>query len=342
MKSTKEKVLEYLEANNRKYVSGQEIGRELFLTRSSVWKAIKSLKEAGYEIDGISNRGYRLVLSADKLSKPAIESFLGTGNDYPEIFVFDEVDSTNDRARQMAVEGADNLVVISDYQSKGRGRRGRSFFSPKGSGLYMSFLLKTDIEAAKATGITCMAAVAVCRAIERIGIELENNRTGEISENAINPRIKWVNDIFLNGKKICGILTEGFTSFEEGAASFVIIGIGMNLYEPLEGFPDDIKKTAGVLFSGKCSDDNIRNKLCGYVIEELVSLHNSNSEAFIDEYREKSMLIGSYVKINQFNNRLENSYARVTGIDNECRLLVEYDNGETEALSSGEVSVVKY
>lgn len=343
MKTTKEKVLEYLKVNNRAYVSGQEIADSLYMTRASVWKAIKALQNEGYEIDGVSNRGYRLIISADSLNKSAIDKIVSANGIELETYLFEETESTNDRAKELAEAGKRSLVVISDYQSKGRGRRGRTFYSPKGAGLYMSFLMDTGIEAAKAAKLTAMAAVAVCRAIDRILEEISSNR-GNTADSEVfgNPKIKWVNDIYLGDKKICGILTEGFSSLEEGNASNVIVGIGINIYQPKDGFPEEIKKTAGVLLPDGYSENDLRNRLCAYVILELIGLHNSNNTSFIEEYRKRSMLIGNYVRINQFNENQNNKYAKVLGIDDECRLLVEYDDKKIEYLSSGEVSVVKY
>ena len=207
-------------------------------------------------------------------------------------------------------------------------RRGRSLFSPKGCGLYISFLLhpKTDIE--KATQATCMAAVAVCKAIEKL--------TGK------DVKIKWVNDIFLDGKKICGILTEGATSLEDGSLSYMVIGIGINLYIPKDGFPDEIKNIAGVLFPEGELEEDMKNRLSAGIIRELTNLLGSGDiNDYLEDYRSRSMLIGNYVKILN-GGTVSGGYGKVEGIDDECHLIVRRDNGEVEALSSGEVSVVRY
>lgn len=324
---TKDRVLALLEANNMNFVSGQEIADKLFITRAGIWKAVKSLREEGYCIEAVSNRGYRLVLEKDILLKEKIDELItDTGL---ETIVLEETESTNDDARRLAMEGKSNLVVISDYQTRGKGRRGRSFLSPKGCGLYMSFLLHPTMDISKATRITCMIAVAAARAIEEV--------TGKYSF------IKWVNDLYYNEKKIAGILTEGFTSIEDGTLSHVIIGIGINMYMPPEGFPEDLKDKAGVLMPEGQTSTDLRNRLCASIIKNFMSMYGLGEKAdFLDEYRERSNLIGGYVKVIPSGLEPLKGYAKVLSIDDEFRLVVRHDNGEEEALSTGEVSVVKY
>lgn len=324
---TKEKVLDLLESKNMNFVSGQEIADTLFLTRAGVWKAVKALREDGYKIEAVNNRGYRLVLEKDLLLKGRIDELIkDTGL---ETLVLDEIDSTNDHARRLAMDGASDLVVISDYQTKGKGRRGRSFLSPKGTGLYMSFLLHPTMDISKATKITCMIAVAAAKAIEKV--------TGK------DPKIKWVNDLYLNDRKISGILTEGFTSLEDGSLSHVIVGIGINMYMPPEGFPEEIKDKAGVLMPEGMTETDLRNRICAAVINEFMALYTKGEDAdFLDDYRKRSNLIGGYVKVIPSGLEPLKGYAKVLSIDDEFRLVVEHDNGKVEALSTGEVSVVKY
>jgi len=325
---TKDKVLNLLKDNINTYVSGQEIANSLSLTRASVWKSIKALRENGCNIEAINNKGYCLVGDSDALSESSIRSFLKTSNDF-SLIIKDEVDSTNDVARLLESEYPSNdFAVITDCQTKGRGRRGRSFYSPKGSGLYMSFLIRPGIELNRATLLTCMSAVAVCRAISSVC--------------NIEPSIKWVNDIFIDDRKIAGILTEGFTSMEDGSLSYMIVGIGINITVPRNGFPVEISKTAGSLYKNT-APENIKNKLCAAIIDNFMTAYRSNDMTFIKEYKSRSNLIGHYVKVNPaINSGNLNGYALVKGIDDDCHLLVEYDNGKTEVLSSGEVSVVKY
>lgn len=326
--TTKENVLKLLSEHNSNFVSGQEIADTLYITRAGIWKAVNALRKDGYNIEAVTNKGYRLRLEKDILSLEGVQRNLDKDGIEIKVNVYDEVASTNDLAKEYAVSHSDDIVMIANYQTKGRGRRGRSFFSPKGCGLYISFLLhpKTDIE--KATQATCMAAVAVCKAIEKI--------TGK------DVKIKWVNDIFLDGKKICGILTEGATSLEDGSLSYMVIGIGINLYIPKDGFPDEIKNIAGVLFTEGELEEDMKNRLSAGIIRELTNLLGSGDiNDYLEDYRSRSMLIGNYVKILN-GGTVSGGYGKVEGIDDECHLIVRRDNGEVEALSSGEVSVVRY
>ena len=326
--TTKDRVLNLLEESTDKFISGEEIAGELSLTRGGVWKAIKALKEKGYVIEAVTNKGYRLMTEGDVLSKGRIDSFLCERNCHIDTYVYESLTSTNDVCREYAGEGASDLVVIADYQTKGRGRRGRSFFSPTGTGIYMSFLLHPSDDIHEATLITCMAAVALCRAIE------------EVTDR--HPSIKWVNDVFVNGKKISGILTEGLTSLEEGKFAYIIVGIGINVYEPEGGFPEEIKDIAGTLLDKEKHYKDTRNKLCAALIDNFLRLYqNGGKEDFLDEYRKKSFLIGENVRVMQANKIVEKGKAKVLGIDDECRLTVEYEDGTKEALFTGEVSVVK-
>lgn len=332
--STKNKVLELLNNNCNRFLSGQQMAEELYVTRAAIWKAIKSLESEGYPIEAVTNRGYRLkrefnIPKKDEIILYLQENYAGLIPDNININVFDEVESTNDSIRTWINDEV--CVVIAGSQTKGRGRRGRSFFSPNGTGIYMSVLVHPDIPVSKATALTCIMAVAICRAIKEV--------TG------IDTQIKWVNDIYYKGKKIAGILTEAVTSIEDGSVSYVIMGAGINLYEPVEGFPADIKDVAGALLNSQ-SDEGLGSRLCGAIIGSFFEIYNNMSEfGYIEEYKRRSLLTGNYVKVLQYgadNEKLCNSYAYVEGIDDECRLLVRYDDGTTEKLSTGEVSVVKY
>lgn len=324
---TKEKVLALLKENANSYVSGQEIADTLFITRAGIWKAIKALREEGYSIDAINNRGYCLEADTESISESKIQALL---KQTINVVVFDSIGSTNDEARKIADKAvSDDYLVTANSQTSGRGRRGRSFYSPDNTGLYMSLLLHPNDNIAKATRITCMAAVSVCRAISEV--------TG------IEPVIKWVNDIFVNDKKIAGILSEGYTSMEDGSLSYVIVGIGINIYPPKDGFPAEIKKTAGALLKKSDKDKEVKTALCASIVNHFYDIYTSDSENYIDEYKQRSYLTGHYVKIMQADGRSsDKGYGLVLEIDDNCHLVVKYDDGSIESLSTGEVSVVKY
>ncbi|MCQ2543221.1 MAG: biotin--[acetyl-CoA-carboxylase] ligase [Lachnospiraceae bacterium] len=333
--STKEKVYDILKESGSNFISGEEIANRIYVTRAAVWKAIKSLEKEDIKIEAITNKGYRLMETEKIINKAAIFNEINT--EYAEfeylkdihIEAFQTVGSTNDLAREYANNGEKEAVFIADCQTKGRGRKGRDFYSPTSTGLYMSFLLFPHTDFAHATNYTCMAAECICRAIKKV--------TG------IDTKIKWVNDIYYNDKKIAGILTEGIASLEDGRLSHVIIGAGINIYTPYDGFPDDIKKKAGALLANNV-DSEVRDRLAGAIIGEFYkSYKEPDKYPFFEGYKEKSMLVGNYVKILPYGDSKEkNDYALVTGIDDECRLLIKYEDGRTDALSSGEVSVVKY
>ncbi|MBQ7581999.1 MAG: biotin--[Lachnospiraceae bacterium] len=343
MKRTKDKVFEILQSSPGVYLSGQEIADRLYVTRAAVWKAVRALQSDGMKIEAVTNRGYRLIKNTDTLAAERILDELAAyaldqhmGDDLTSVLrnlsgricVHDRVESTNTLAKELAnSEGPHFAVIIADEQTAGRGRRGRSFVSPAGCGIYMSILLKPDKLDNLATGFTCMMAVAACRAISQV-LHLEAG-------------IKWVNDLYLNDRKIAGILTEGTVSLEDNTISDVIIGIGINVYTPAEGLPDSVKNIAGSLLGQERVTPDLRNRLCAAVIAEFFRIYKGNGiPGIIDEYRMRSVLIGQYVRISDFSGTYR--YAVVEGIDDTCHLLVRYENGKTEALSSGEVSVAKY
>ena len=227
--STREKVLNILKQNPNAFVSGQEIADTLFLTRAGIWKAIKSLRESGFTIESVTNKGYRLVCDYDGINMDFIKTSLPE-NLPLKYYSYEEVTSTNDIAREHANEKSD-ILIAANSQTNGRGRKGRIFFSPKDTGLYFSLLIHPEIPFSKATYITCIAAESLVLAIQdSLGIETS---------------IKWVNDIFLKEKKIAGILTETFGSLEEEFPEYVVVGVGINIYPFGEELPSDIKKRAG-------------------------------------------------------------------------------------------------
>ena len=221
--SSKSNILQILEKNRGTYVSGEELAQQLQISRSAIWKAISELKKEGYQIISVTNKGYCLSDATDVISAEGIGPYLTNGSQ-DMIHVFKTVDSTNLVAKKMALEQAPHgTVVLAEEQTAGRGRMGRSFHSPAGSGIYMSFILRPNLTSNDAVLITTAASVAVARAIE----EVTHIHTG----------IKWVNDVYMNGKKICGILTEALTDFESGGIESIILGIGINFSTAVSSFP---------------------------------------------------------------------------------------------------------
>ena len=325
--STKEKILGLLEANRDKYFSGEELARELNVSRTAVWKAIKSLQSEGYEVDAVTHKGYALSSNSDILSRQGIIKYLNDNLKNLKIDVFKTIDSTNTYIKKsLDLNLPEGYTVISTEQTAGRGRYGRSFFSPKNLGLYWSILLHPTKFAAKdAVKVTTMAAVAMCEAIEEL--------------TDLKPQIKWVNDIYIDGKKVCGILTEGVISMESGLLESAILGTGVNLYAPEGGFPEEIKDIATALFSEsqKNETQDIQNHLIASFINRFFYYYNSGDDSeYSDKYRKYSFVIGK--KITVVIGDKERS-ALVLGIDNDCQLEVKYDDGSYESLSHGEINI---
>lgn len=312
--STKEEVLKVLIRNSNDYFSGEDLAARLGKSRAAVWKAVKTLQKEGYIIDAITNRGYRLSEDNDILNSEIVKSRLS--NDI-EVIYYPSIDSTNNQAKRLVSEGRNNtMLIICDEQTAGRGRQGKSFYSPALTGIYMSFVTHPMTALQNAVTATTAAAVAVCRAIEKL-----TDR---------KPKIKWVNDVYLDGKKICGILTEAVTDFETQTVTSVIIGVGMNI--KTIDFPDDVENAS-------CLGSNVkRADLIAEIANELYRINNSDYSDFISYYRSHSMIIGE--KINFIKNNMVTP-ATAIEIDSEGGLVVQLETGEIKTLRSGEISIRK-
>ena len=337
--STKEEVLKLLNSNKGCFISGQEIAGALNVSRAAVWKAIKSLESDGLMIEAVTNKGYRLDDGVDIIDPSYIEGGLKDRGIGIRVFHKDETGSTNVDAVELLKESDVPVLVIADKQNAGRGRKGRDFYSPKGSGLYMSLAMRDAMTLMKTAKVTAVAAVAVSQAIDRVVFGGEERSL-----------IKWVNDIYVDDKKVCGILSEAMISMEDEASGTVVVGIGINVYEPAGGFPDDISKRAGYLIGqydrgryagGPGGGAAIRSDLAKEIISGFFH-YLGKPEDSLRIYRDRSYLTDKYVTVNSFipNDKRAGCRARVIGIDDECRLLIEYDDKSREALSSGEVSVL--
>ena len=243
------------------------------------------------------------------LSKETIDSLI---KEPLQVFVYDTVTSTNDVAKELCKNNDGCILVVSDGQTNGRGRQGKSFFSPKGSGLYFSLVFNTDAPAFEFTGVTCACAVACSRAIDKL--------------THLSSKIKWVNDIYIDNKKVCGILVQSVS--ENGIVKKLIVGIGINV--STVDFPDEIKDIAASI--GKKIDRNI---LAAEIANNITELIFENPEKYIDEYKEKSNVIGK--EITYFKDNVAHT-AQAVDIDEKGGLIV-LENGETTTLTSGEISV---
>lgn len=321
--TTKEKLLALLENSKGTFFSGEEIARTLQVSRAAVWKAVNALREDGYTIDAATNKGYRLSPDSDILSPQGIRRFLKPEYRDLDLTVLPTAPSTNALVREKANQGRpEGCIIIACEQTDGRGRYGRQFFSPVDSGVYLSLLLRpTAYSPQQATCLTAAAAAAMCQAIEAV--------TGQ------QPGIKWVNDIFLHGKKVCGILTEAAVGLETGTLNYMVLGAGVNLYPPAEGFPEEIQSIAGSVLERSCPE--AKNRLVGEFLNRFWDFYSHpECRAYLEDYRARSLAIGRNVTVLSAGKAVS---AYAYGIDDDFRLLVRYENGDTEALSYGEIRI---
>lgn len=310
--STKKKVLNSLISNSNTYISGEGLAKMLDLSRAAVWKAIKSLQKDGYKIDAVTNKGYRLNDENDIITEELIRSRLESNL---KVIYYPTIDSTNTEAKRLIANGENaEMLIVADEQTAGRGRQGKSFYSPALTGIYMTYVYHPMNSLNNAVAITTSASVAVCKAIEA----LTNKQ----------PEIKWVNDVYLDDKKICGILTEAVTDFETGTVTSIIIGIGMNI--KTVDFPSDIKNASSLNANVKRSD------LIGAITNELRKINTAGYDEFIEYYRKHSMIIGKKINFIQ-NDKVTPAIA--TEIDENGGLVVTLENGKTQTLKSGEISI---
>lgn len=311
----RDRILLLLEKNKGKFISGQEIAENAGVSRSAVAKCVAMLKSEGFQIRSVNNQGHCLELESDILSESGIRANLE--DEGVEIEVFESIDSTNSEAKRRIAQGLDSdAIFASETQTAGRGRRGKSFYSPSSSGIYFSAVLHPEVGLADSTAMTSAAAVAVCEALSSI----TNKR----------PAIKWVNDIFIDGRKVCGILTEAVSDLESGRVQAVIVGIGLNL--TTEDFPEELRSIAGSV--GKNADR------CALIANIFTRLKNYSVQLpdrkFMDDYRKNSLVIGRDISFTK--NGIDYT-ARGVDIHNDGGLEVITSNGETMVLNSGEISV---
>lgn len=333
--STKTELLALLGQQEGRYASGQELANALGVSRNAVWKAVKSLQEQGYPIESLPSTGYRLKQKADILTKEAIQDSLCLPM---KLHLLDKVDSTNNYAKTLQDLSLPQLIV-SEEQTAGRGRLGRNFYSPAGKGIYMTLAFRPQLGLDQAMLVTTMTAVAVCRAFE--------------ATTGLHPKIKWVNDIYLNEKKVCGILTEAETNFETGEIQKMIVGIGINCFED-GAMPEEIRDVA--TFIDQPQKPFERSALIAAIANEFFAmLADFDRIRIIRDYRARSFILGEQIlifnpaiarSIGRPENRLsEGIRARAIDIDENGGLVVEYLEGrksrQMETLTTGEVSIRK-
>lgn len=318
----KEEILRLLRSADG-YISGQELCNRFGVSRTAVWKAINQLKEAGYEIEAQQNKGYRLMAAPDLMTEAEIKSLMHTEWVAKEVLYFDTIDSTNTKAQELAEKGyPSGTLVVADKQEAGKGRRGRSWVSPSGTGIFMTLMIKPDINPNNASMLTLVAALAVAKAITSV--------TGE------EALIKWPNDIVINGKKVCGILTEMNAQFDY--INHIVVGIGINVHN--ESFPEEISQMASSLMIEAGGKRFHRAQ----IIAETMSYFEQYYDTFL-KTQDLSALVREYDKLLVNRNKSvrvldpkEPFDGKAMGITPKGELIV--DTWESRKLvSSGEVSV---
>lgn len=325
MLTVKQQVLSILEEKKGESISGTSLAKNLSVSRNAVWKAIKSLQNEGYSINAVTNKGYCLSSDNDILSKESIAPYLRENTKKLRIEVHKTVVSTNTLLKELAIRGEEEgKVIIAEEQTEGRGRFGRSFYSPAKTGIYMSILLRPKMTAEESFFITTSAAVAVARAIEKI--------------SGCEAKIKWVNDVYCSGKKVCGILTEAAVDFESGGLEYAVVGIGINVWEPQEDFPEELKSIAtSILGKGRYSA-NMRSQLIAEILDNFFEYYNNSSgKEFLEEYRNRSFLLGKEIMV--ISGRKQER-AIAMDIDDKGQMVVKLPDGKIKTLFSGEVSII--
>ena len=318
----KEEILRLLRSADG-YISGQELCNRFGVSRTAVWKAINQLKEAGYEIEAQQNKGYRLMAAPDLMTEAEIKSLMHTEWVAKEVLYFDTIDSTNTKAQELAEKGYQSgTLVVADKQESGKGRRGRSWVSPSGTGIFMTLMIKPDINPNNASMLTLVAALAVAKAITSV--------TGE------EALIKWPNDIVVNGKKVCGILTEMNAQFDY--INHIVVGIGINVHN--ESFPEEISQMASSLMIEAGGKRFHRAQIIAETMSYFEQYYDTflktqDLSALVREYDELLVNMNKAVRVLDPKEPFD---GKAMGITSKGELIV--DTWESRKLvSSGEVSV---
>ncbi|HHU52683.1 MAG TPA: biotin--[acetyl-CoA-carboxylase] ligase [Clostridiaceae bacterium] len=318
-------VLKKLESNTGEWISGGILAKQAGVSRNTIWRTIKKLQSAGYSIKSVTGRGYQLQHEQDQLSAEGIRLKLNNPDTY-QIEVFDTLDSTNNalkiKAREKAASGT---LIVANAQENGRGRRGRDFFSPPGTGIYFSLLLRPNQDYNLSQKCPALAAVALAKAIDKI--------------SGKNTGIKWVNDVYIDNKKVAGILSEAELDFETRTISYLVIGVGVNVYQPKNDFPEELANTAAAIYSTAEKRPGLRNSIIAEFLNQWEIFGESkSSESALEVFREKSILTNKVVDIWHNNKLLQ---AEVLDIDDEFELMIKLKDGSIETINHGEATLHK-
>lgn len=321
----KQEVLRTLEENRGTRFSGGALGRQLGVSRAAIWKAIEALRADGLDISAVPGGGYQLAAHDDSLTAEGIRQLLQTEALGRDLMVRPEVESTNTLLKQQYTARDEGFTLIAARQTAGRGRLGRSFHSPPGDGLYMSVLLRPKLTLEQFGFLTIAAAVAVCRAIH--------------ATCGFAPRIKWVNDILMDDKKLCGILTEAAIEGETGTIEYAVVGIGVNVRLDRSTLPPALLPIAGAL-ADHTQQPPRRAALAAAILYELeqayAALQQGHTAALLDSYRSRLCWLGQTVRVLAPSGAYE---AVCLDVNAQGNLLVARENGEIITLSAGEISI---
>lgn len=322
MERVKEKTLNILNKNVGKLVTGTDIAKELGITRNSVWKAINSLKKEGYDISSSPNSGYTLNKAVDIFTSDAINAHLKSPC---KIVMLDKADSSNRIAKELAMSGeVEGTVVIAKSQTNGKGRMGRSFISRSENGLYMTIILKPSILAKDALAVTILGAVSVSEAIEKTA--------------GIDTQIKWVNDIYIGKKKVSGILCEAALDFESGMLDYAVIGIGINIAPPEEGFAPEISEIATSIFENN-APCGYKSLLCAEIINTFFKYYDKiNEKDYLKIYKRKSNVLGKEIEIDVGG---KTTCGEAIDIDENANLILKTEDG-IKTFNSGDARIKRW
>lgn len=344
--NTKEQVILELVKAGEQAISGETLAKMCGVSRAAIWKAVQALRSEGNNITGSPNGGYILHNREDSMTAELISYYVSERFPaYKDCLVecFKEVDSTNTYAKRLLASCEPlhdwkgnktdtgrkyhQAIIVAESQSAGRGRAGRTFYSPQKTGVYMSLIYAPRGGITRPAFLTACTAVAVCRAIQKL--------------YTCDASIKWVNDIFLNGKKIGGILTEGVSNFETGYIEAAVIGIGINISRNAAAFPDEVALTAGSIFPDGVQQKNIsRGRLAAEIAGQVFESYGEDRKLIIEEYKARSCILGKMLTVHPLIGDDTPAYtARALDIDDEACLIVETEVGVRKKLVSAEVTL---
>ncbi len=317
----KDKILDLLK-QNQSYVSGEQISNKIGVTRAAIWKGIKKLQEEGYIIESKTKIGYKLIEEPDVVTTSVLKPLLKNNKLVQEIYYKDELDSTNEFAKSLAREGAlEGTIVIADTQTSGKGRLGRTWVSPPKTGIWLSLILRPEIKPQHAGQLTLLSGLCMCEAIHNI--------TG------MNSYIKWPNDVVVNGKKVCGILTEMNAEIER--VNHVVLGIGVNVNQ--NEFNEDLPYATSLSIEGQT---NYKRSI---IVKEFIDIFEKAYEAykvseslaeFLPRYENKCITLGKEVKIIEGGREI---IAQAINVEENGNLIVMLSDGSKKQIYAGEVSV---